>query len=342
MLTMETDNFKLISFLNEYLKTSDFRILQLAGDASSRKYYRVLSGAKSFVLMSWEPFDPNRYPLISVLNHFKKNNVHTPSVLHSNPSSGLMLLNDLGDVMLETKFLAEPNSEDVFKFYQQSVDELIKIHFKCTDDKSDTTAFDHSFDVEKLNWELNFTKTHLLEGMLKIAFTPTMASELEKIYLSVSEILAKEAKYIVHRDYHSRNLMVKDDQIFVIDYQDARIGAVQYDLVSLIKDSYVNIDEDFAQRIFLDYLNKASEYLPQGFSKDHFDYIYQVQSIQRCFKACGSFASFYNRRSDTRYLKYLQGTLLKVNESLELFPEYAFLQNLLVDSGALDTDYTQL
>ena len=136
-------------------------------------------------------------------------------------------------------------------------------------------------------------------------------SEIVGIFTKISETLHKEPKYISHRDYHSRNLMIKFDKMCVIDFQDARMGPVQYDLVSLIKDSYVDITDEYGQRILSYYFDRAKDY-KKTFDRDHFNHIYELQSIQRCFKACGSFASFFHQREDRRYLKYLTPTLKKV------------------------------
>ena len=91
-----------------------------------------------------------------------------------------------------------------------------------------------------------------------------------------------------------------------------------------------------------DYLDKAKEFLPKNFSREHFDKIYELQTIQRCFKACGSFSSFYNNRSDTRYLKYISSTLRRVLKSLNEFPEYKLFADVLIDSGAIERKYEAL
>ena len=136
--------------------------------------------------------------------------------------------------------------------------------------------------------------------------------------------------------------MLKLDEMRVIDFQDARMGPIQYDLVSLIRDSYVNLNESMENQILSYYLSEAKNYLPKNFSRSHFDEMYEIQTIQRCFKACGSFSSFFNHRADTRYLKYISHTLTRVVKSLELFPEYKNLTQVLGDSGALERKYETL
>ena len=330
---------KIDSFLEEHFHDKNSRVLALAGDASSRKYYRVIRDQESSVLMYWEPFDKDKYPFLSVLNHFSKNHVHVPEVLHYSEADGLVLLEDLGDLTLERKFWENQSHEMALGYYRMAIDELIKIHFHCTRDRSPCTAFDIEFDTEKLLWEMKYGLDNLILGVCQFEMSATAKDQLVDLFRSLCDIIAKEPKFIAHRDYHSRNLMIKLDRMRVIDFQDARMGAMQYDLVSLLRDSYVNMSDSMAQALLEDYLDKGREFLPPGFSREQFDYIYELQTIQRCFKACGSFASFYNQRKDTRYLKYLSNTLRRVLKSVTEFPEYKMFSDVLIDSGSLERKY---
>jgi len=327
------------SFLHKHFGNEDFKVFALAGDASNRRYYRVSHHQTTNVLMSWEPFQAKNYPFLSVLQHFHKHKVHVPEVVAMSESEGLMLLEDLGDLTLERKFWENQSSDYSMDFYRKSLDELIKIHFHSTADRSDCTAFKLEFDTEKLLWEVNYGRKNLLEGMCKYEFSEKANQEITQAFTNLCERLHHEPKFIAHRDYHSRNLMIKFDEIRVIDFQDARLGAIQYDLVSLLRDSYVNIPDDMANELIEYYLAAAKPFLPANFSRAKFDEVYELQTIQRCFKACGSFSSFFNQREDTRYLKYISQTLMRVMKSLTNFPEYKVFSQILIDSGALEKKY---
>jgi aminoglycoside/choline kinase family phosphotransferase len=326
-------------FLDRQFPSKDYRVFSLAGDASNRRYVRVTQNNQTWVLMVWEPFNAKDYPFLSVLEHFAKHRVRVPEVVAMSEAEGLVLLEDLGDLTLERKFWEFQESSRSMPLYKLAIDELIKIHYAATDDRSQCTAFKMEFDVEKLMWELNYGKANLLEGMCKFTFSDKANKELASTFTKICERLHAEPKRIAHRDYHSRNLMIKFDEVRVIDFQDARLGAIQYDLVSLLRDSYVNMDEDGELLLLKYYLDRAKEYLPKNFSEEHFMKIYEVQAVQRCFKACGSFSSFYNQRGDTRYLKYLTHTLRRVLKSLTHFPEYRAFSNIIIDSGALERKY---
>lgn len=333
-------NPEFIPFLKRSISSENIQVFQLAGDASTRRYYRVVDGQKSWVLMQWEPFkDDENYPFLSVQGHFLKSGVAVPEIVSKSPSEGLVLLEDLGDLTLERKFWENQSHEAALPFYKQAVDELIKIHYTASSRKDNCTAFRIAFDTEKFLWEMNYGKTHLIENLCKIKMTAEETKQLEVIFTSICSTLDKEPKFISHRDYHSRNLMLKHGTMRVIDFQDARMGPVHYDLVSLIRDSYVDLDDKMADEIISDYFDKRVDAGLGKLNPEKFQEIYEMQSVQRCFKACGSFASFYNLRQDTRYLKYLVPTLKRVKKSIAYFPKYRAFGDILESHGVFERDF---
>ncbi len=333
-------------FLKSALPAGEFEIFPLAGDASARRYFRIVSGNDSWVLMVWEPFqDLVHYPFLSVRDHFAKHGVFVPTVIDMSPKEGLVLLEDLGDLTLERKFWENQSQQLAVPFYKLAIDELIKMHYPSTFDRTDCTAFKMEFDIEKLNWEMNYGREHLLVKFCQIPLTETETRELDRVYHQICSTLHAEPKFIAHRDYHSRNVMLKLGKTRIIDFQDARLGAVQYDLVSLIRDSYVNIEESIATELIQYYLERRREVVSKpklpDLSFDKFMHIYELQSIQRCFKACGSFASFYNLRNDTRYLKYLAPTLQTVRRALAEFPQFRPFLDILIDHGLFERKFEQ-
>lgn len=334
------------TFLDPVLEGEVYEIFQLAGDASARKYFRVASGEESWVLMAWEPFkNDGNYPFLSVREHFAKHGVAVPQVIAMAPNQGLVLLEDLGDLTLERKFWENQSQKLSMPFYKATIDELIKIHYRASFDRSPCTAFRIEFDVEKLLWEMNYGREHLLNGLCGIKMSDVEKRELEKIFVNICTVLHAEPKFIAHRDYHSRNVMIKLGKVRVIDFQDARLGPVQYDLVSLLRDSYVNMDEAFARELIGYYLDRRREIAATSASGigdvsiEKFMRVYEIQTIQRCFKACGSFASFYNLRNDTRYLKYLTPTLQTVKKALGAFDEYRPFLDILTDQGVFERKF---
>lgn len=333
-----------LDFLREAVQRPSVEILPLAGDASSRRYYRIVGSEQSWVLMKWEPFvDDGHYPFLSVLRHFKKHGVGVPEVKGMDAKLGLVLLEDLGDLTLERKFWETQDQTVIFPFYKMAIDELIKIHYRSTADHDTTcTAFHIEFNTERLMWEMNYGREHLIEKLCGIGLTDAEQKELQRIFQEICQTLDEEPKLICHRDYHSRNLMVKLGKMRVIDFQDARLGPLQYDLVSLLKDSYVSLTTELSQQLLDYYLEERRKYVPGVLDREAFMKIYGLQTLQRCFKACGSFASFYNLRQDTRYLKYLAPTLQRVQQTLADFPEYSAFYEILQRRELTQCDFEGL
>jgi aminoglycoside/choline kinase family phosphotransferase len=342
-LAIELDP-KIVTFIKGQIGTESFECLQLAGDASTRKYYRIVYSNQSRVLMSWEPFgDPAQYPFLNVLEHFAQHDVRVPSVEAFAPELGIVLLEDLGDLTLERKFWENQDQNLALPYYAQAVDEIIKIHFLASKPAAKPSICQQiQFDTAKFMWEMNYAREHFLEKVGGIQLGEREAKQLQNEFLQVCETLDQQPKFVCHRDYHSRNLMLKLGRIYVIDFQDARLGPLQYDLVSLVHDSYVHLSPESVTAIKKDYIHKAQQAGPKGAIRPDFEDIFKVQIIQRCFKACGSFSSFYNARNDTRYLKYIKHTAQLVARSLEEDGRFPLFTRLLTQHGLLEKDYDAL
>lgn len=342
MTTLLSDDINL--FIGKEIGTVDFECLQLAGDASTRKYFRIVFENQSRVLMSWEPFqDPVTYPFLNVLEHFASVDVRVPKVEAFSAQLGVVLLEDLGDLTLERKFWENQDQKMAMPFYAQAVDEIIKIHFLASKPvKKPSLCQQIQFDTAKFMWEMNYAREHFLEKVGGIKLNDKNQKILQDEFLRICDTLDKQPKFVCHRDYHSRNLMLKLGRIYVIDFQDARLGPLQYDLVSLVYDSYVNLLPESVDTIKSDYLNKAMQNGPPGAIRADFEEIFKVQTIQRCFKACGSFSSFFVARSDTRYLKYIKSTAQLVARTLADDGRFPLFTNLLTQHGLLEKDYDSL
>ena len=183
------------NFLAHRLNTRGFELFPLAGDASARRYYRVVHGNQSYVLMCWDPFEDNeKYPFLSVLRHFNRNNINVPKVIHMSEMDGLILLEDLGDLTLERKFWEFQSQDVVLPFYRQAIDELIKIHFVSSKDKQPCTAFDIEFDKSKLLWEMNYGRRHLLEQFCGIKFSESESKQLDTIFEDICQKACRRTK----------------------------------------------------------------------------------------------------------------------------------------------------
>lgn len=321
-------------YLQPLIGTTQFTVIPLAGDASTRRYYRVIANKQSWVLMEWEPFeDAENFPFVSVQSYFHQKGIRVPEIINCSKEKGLFLLEDLGDLTLERRFWEFQNQENVLPFYQRTLDQLIKIHSLVFEDKSRRwcTAYQNEFSVEKLLWELNYGKKHLLSGLLKLDLTGR-EDQLEKEFTELCTLLYNSPQVICHRDFHSRNVMLPYDQLVIIDFQDARLGPPVYDLVSLFYDSYVQLDQASIDTLMAYYVDHFPYFAEFKLNPQQWMELYDLQSIQRCFKACGSFASFKMTRDDNRYLSYIAPTLQRVLSKLNANPQFPTLKKLIEES----------
>ncbi len=279
-------------WIAEQIGTTEFSITQLAGDASARRYYRVIQDEKTWVLMSWVPFEKENYPFLSVQKQLAHCHVSVPEIIGVGERLGVLLQEDLGDLTLERKFCENSRQESSAEYYLKTLDELIKVHDVATYSEVKSTANVTIFDTAKFLWEMNYAKDNLLLGVLKLKLSDAVLAELDAAFVSFCTILADKPKVICHRDFHSRNVMIKRNKIYLIDFQDARLGPVQYDLVSLLKDSYVDINDEYSTNLMNYYLDNSKVKKSAQFSNEEFFKTYELQSLQRCFKACGSFRLF--------------------------------------------------
>lgn len=319
-------------FIKKHLALDKFTVLPLAGDASTRKYFRVIQDTKTWVLLEWEEFaNPEKYPFISIQKHFEANGIHSPSIIAFDQKTGLFLLEDLGDLTLERKFQEFSQQENVLPFYKVTIDNLVKLH-RLFLDKSNLpkcTAYGIAFDVEKFTWELNYTFKNLFTVLCPHSLSSEQERALQEEFKTIATTLANLPQVLCHRDFHSRNIMIKGERIYFIDFQDARLGPPQYDLVSLVHDSYVQLSEESTAKLINYYLEQFPEVLTMYKGKDDFMHFFHLQMLQRCFKACGTFAAVLNQRGDKRYLKYLPHTLKKVNTALTNLGSYPMISQLV-------------
>jgi aminoglycoside/choline kinase family phosphotransferase len=310
------------------------RLVRLPGDASTRQYYRVfVRGEGSYILMRMEPFDQEGMglPFVVIRTHLEKSGIDVPQVLDIDPARGFLLLEDLGDVVLlrQLQDVATPEAER--HLYERVIDSLVMMHYQASPKEGDThlDAFRLRFDLEKLMWEVDFTFEHFYRNYLKREIPEHQMTRMLQSMTEICRTLADEPVVFTHRDFHSRNVMVKDDRFVMIDFQDARMGPAQYDLVSLLRDSYYQLEERQVESLIDYYILKLEATSGRKIDRVEFRRIFDLMTIQRNFKAIGSFASFYNRRNNPMYLKFIGNTFENVRRTLLRFPQYSELRELL-------------
>src|SRR3954471_14207523 len=305
-------------------------VVPLTGDASDRKYFRIIpaDGASIVLALHAGPIEFASLPFANVGRLMQQVPLPVPDVLGYSDELGILALQDLGDVTLQAHLGAASPSEHAAR-YRQGVAFIEQLQRRGA--ALPTEAFlpyQIAFDIEKLTWELEFFAKHFVEGYRGSAFSPAEREALGVEWQSIVEELAAEHRVLCHRDYHSRNLMLKDGSLYIIDFQDARMGPDTYDLVSLLRDSYVDItDRDLDELIayFLALKQRDGEAL----AGDEFRRRFDVMALQRNLKALGTFGYQTLTRRHTVYIQYIPRTLRYARSNLEKYPRFARLRELL-------------
>jgi hypothetical protein len=186
-----------------------------------------------------------------------------------------------------------------------------------------------AFDVEKLTWELDFFLRHFVEGYRAAALTAADREALTEEWSAIAGELSAEPRVLCHRDYHSRNLMLHDGRLFIIDFQDARMGPDTYDLVSLLRDSYVDIADRELDELIAYFLALKGCQGPSDAAE--FRRRFDLMAVQRNLKALGTFGYQTITRGNPVYIQYIPRTLNYARANLAKYPRFARLRELLAE-----------
>lgn len=301
---------------------------KLTGDASTRKYYRIWTSKTSYVVCLDNPTEdePTFVRLQRVLHNEK---VRVPLIHDKELSTGYLLEEDLGDVTFLKEIALIANRNEEFDFYKKAIDLMASIHNVDVAKYSNEPFTKLAFDTEKLYAEMEFSKKYFLKMFLGLDVTSAPVEALYKKLYDMCYKLSCEPRVLVHRDYHSRNIMIKNGEQIVIDFQDARMGTPLYDLVSLLEDCYYQLDADNKEKLTQYYFNTYFKKIDSTKTYDQFKYVYDMMAIQRVYKAIGSFAYIYADRKDLRYVKYIGYAFEKVRAIMLKHDEFAKERKIL-------------
>lgn len=299
----------------ERLGAADRHVVPLTPDASDRRYYRVVppDGPSLVLALSAAPFAPGSLPFVIVSGLLATVPLPIPHIRQEMADLGVLVMDDLGDTTLQARVGSPPDLRHK-ALYERAVDHLALLQRRGAE-LTDPAVLPYTlaFDVEKLMWEMDFFITHFIEGFRRVTIPPATRTMLRGELLALTQELSNESRVLCHRDYHSRNLMVVNDELFVIDFQDARMGPNTYDLVSLLRDCYVDLDAD----LFAHLLARFHALAVTGEALDRFAERFDVMGVQRHLKALGTFGYQAVARANPAYAQYVPRTLAYVRDTLD-------------------------
>ncbi len=305
-----------ISAWLEGLGWSEYSLKAASSDASFRSYYRVAKDNKSFILMDSSLQKESLVPFLDVQKRLFGAGVRVPKVIEQNLELGYLILEDFGS----THLLDLLNFESEEEYYKKAIDEIISMQKANVDGVA-------LYDKEFLLFEMGLMEEWYLQKHLNIFLDKEQKSKLDAVLRYIADqVLAQPQGLFVHRDYHSRNIMIKDDgSLGVIDFQDARNGAITYDLVSLLKDCYYELDESKRKDLILYFRDqKATEINDETMIR-----WVDMMGIQRHIKVLGIFARLYHRDGKNGYLKDIPLTLKYVLDAATKYPQTKDLCSIL-------------
>jgi aminoglycoside/choline kinase family phosphotransferase len=302
-------------------------VVPLTGDASDRRYFRILrpDGGSLVLALHIGPIEFASLPFANVAELLRRMPLPVPALLgHSDPL-GILALEDLGDVTLQAHLGAATPKEHAAR-YREAVAFIERLQRRGAEvDPDGYVPFRIAFDVPKLRWELDFFVKHFIEGYRGATLSAPERTALAAEWSAIVTELASEPRVLCHRDYHSRNLMVHGESLYIIDFQDARMGPDTYDLASLLRDSYVDLVDRNVDDLIAYFLALKGP----GQQDVEFRRRFDLMAVQRNLKALGTFGYQTMTRRNTVYIQYMPRTLHYARTNLEKYPRFGRLRELL-------------
>ena len=308
---------------------SEWSVDIASADASFRSYYRLRKEDETYVLMDSSLLLESLPPFVNMNERLASLNVRVPRIIVKNMELGYLLLEDFG-----TKhyfdILDDKNYQELYK---KAIDEIVKMQ------RADTKGLP-LYDKDFLLFEMELMKEWYLDKYLQISIDRQEEKIIKDTLECIANVVLEQPQGVfVHRDFHSRNIMLTSkDDIGIIDFQDARVGAITYDLVSLLKDCYIEWDKEEVEKLALYYRDYVGLKVDDATFIKWFDFM----GLQRHIKVLGIFARLHLRDGKDGYLKDIPLTLKYVLETGSKYPETKELVALLsinnVTANALESE----
>ncbi len=297
----------------------DFHIEPASADASFRRYFRVQSGDTSYIVMDAPPAQEDCTAFIAVSALMHERGLHVPEVLETDLQQGFLLLTDLGQRL----YLAELNATRADALYGDAMQALVCL-------QAAGPARLPPYDRELLMAEMALFPDWYVARHLQHTLTGAQQAVLGETFEFLCTAALQQPQVVVHRDYHSRNLMISEPNPGILDFQDAVMGAVTYDLVSLLRDCYIKWPAGKVDAWARQYHRMASDAgILDGIDVDTFLRGFDLMGLQRHIKVAGIFARLNYRDGKAGYLEDIPMTLAYIREVGSKYPEMAAFMELL-------------
>lgn len=315
MITANDDRAKaILQWLTTDLGLDITRFEAASSDASFRRYFRVTQQQQNYIVMDAPPDKENTAPFIKIAELFAEAQVNVPDIIQQNTQQGFLLLEDFGSECL----LDRLNDDSVDDIYQSALNSLVTLQKNVAIHSSDLPRYDASL----LQTELNLFSDWFLVQQCGLSLTSAQQNIIQSSDRFLIDSALQQAQVCVHRDYHSRNLMhLSSNTPGIIDFQDAVIGPVTYDAVSLLRDCYISWSDAQIEKSLFPYFQQLQQANLISCDFSQFQRDFDLMGIQRHLKAIGIFSRLNIRDGKSAYLKDVPRTLDYVISISQRYPE---------------------
>lgn len=314
----------------------DMEAVQLAGGASNRTYHRVRADGRSWVVMvlADEPLRseeasegpaPTELPFLQVQRFLHTRGVSVPAIHHVDRVRGHLWLDDLGDIVLGERLGAASGDARV-DAYRAAIDLLHDFQRATAGSHASPICYARRFTPSLLRWELDHYREWRVEAQLERTLTAATSAALGEAFDALVARLVSMPQILCHRDFQSTNLMDTAGGLVLLDFQDALMGPYPYDLVALIRDSYIPLAMTQVDRLVDYYLAGRPDLDPTAFRE-----AFLLQTVQRKLKDAGRFVYIERVKNNPHYLPFIEPSLGYVRDALDRLPALAPLRGLLAD-----------
>jgi aminoglycoside/choline kinase family phosphotransferase len=342
-------------------RAEQLALTRLAGDASSRAYFRArpkeyANGSSVIIALYPAAFDVNESAAarlarccladpalrltfandpcahLEVTGLFLDAGLPVPRIIDLADSEGIMLIEEVGDCKLQD-WLGSCDADERVRAYRHAVALIVRIQeLTGLVLESDSICSMLAFDEAKLKWELDFFFTNYFERHLALDLNRQSVRAIDAELTALCREIAALPRVLVHRDYHARNLMMLGATMFIIDHQDARMGPESYDLVSLISDPYAGIEEDLARELVEYFVELKSQSAAPLSSTDQFRVGLELVTLQRMLKVVGTYSSQSVLKNNPVYLPYIAPSIGSALGAMRRIGRFQALRHLLEDT----------
>ncbi len=310
-------------WLQRILGSSSFELKPASNDASFRRYWRVTCNGMTRIVMDAPPTKEDCHPFVDVSRRLLEAGLNVPQVLAQDLEQGLLLLTDLG----EDLYLNVLNPHTAERLYADAIEGLLTMQRQA--------RVEHlpPYDRKRLREEMELFRVWLVGKELGIALSQEQHALLDRLFTALADSALAQPQVFVHRDYHARNLLYTvENNPGILDFQDAVVGPVTYDLVSLLRDCYIQWPAKQVQAWALGYYERAryAGLLPETHTEVFLRW-FDLMGVQRHLKASGIFARLWHRDGKPGYLNEVPRTLGYIVEVSRNYPELEGLGQFLIE-----------